>query len=84
MNCVIGGKTVEIKPGMTDSATHRNEALRAAEEILKKDARCTGKQVKIEWRENRGITVDTVFAFDQAKGREVRKFVAPFDDLTVP
>ena len=80
---MIGGKCVEIKAGMTESATQRDNALRAAEKLLKEDSRTGGKHVKIEFRENRGVTVDTVYAYDQPKGKELGKFVGPYADLSL-
>ena len=82
--CKIGGHAVDIKAGMTESATQRDKSLRAAEKLLKEDTRCSGKTVTIVWRENRGVTVDGVYAYDQPKGREVGGFVAPYADLCLP
>ncbi len=76
------GEEVKIKRAITEVARQRNSALRRAEELLKKDARCAGKPVKIVWIGERGVTVDSVYGFEQRKGDVMGDFVGVFKDLT--
>ena len=58
LKCVIDGRTM--------NAGKRNATLKQAMDVLKKDSRTVGKNVKIEWSSMRGFTVDGVYAFTQS------------------
>ena len=84
IKCELGGKQVDIKGAMTDDAVQRNASLRRAADLIKADARATGKDVKIEFTGERGVTVNKVFGFSQAQNELTGKFVGAFTDLRLP
>ena len=84
IKCEMGGKTVEIKPAMTESAIQRNACLRNVSDVLKADERCRGKVVKIEFSGSRGVTVDKVYAFSQDENELKGMYASPFTDLSAP
>jgi len=67
----------------------RNSALRRAVDVLKKDARCTSQEVKIEWllddrsNKNREVRVGDKIAFVQTSSDVIGTFLPPFVGLTV-
>ena len=80
----LGGVELEVKKGLSENAIARNATLRKAADLLKKDARCASKAVKIVYDGYRGVTVDGVLAFDQPKGQELGGFVEPYLDFLLP
>ena len=61
LKCVFNGQTIDIKPAMTENAIQRNASLRRAADLLKAEARTTGKIVKVEFTGERGVTVDKTY-----------------------
>ena len=67
----------------------RNSALRRVADVLKKDARCTSQEVKIEWllddrsNKNREVRVGDKVAFVQTSSDVIGTFLPPFVGLTV-
>ncbi len=73
-----------IKKALTEAAMQRNSALRRAADLIKGDARFTGKLTKIEWNGERGVTVDGSFVFKQAQADLTGAFDPKYPDLTLP
>ena len=84
LKCVFNGHTVDIKAAMTENAVQRNASLRRAADVLKADARTTGKVVKVEFAGDRGVTVDKTYVFTQNKDQLTGQFVSVFSDLRLP
>ena len=76
-------KAVDIKRGLTREAMTRNNALKDAEKILLADPRCIGKTVKREYGNERGVSVNRVYAFSQGKDG-FGTFCPPCHDLRLP
>ena len=84
LTCKIGGTVVEIKAGRTEIASQRDNCLRKAADLLREDSRVKGQEVKIQFRENRGVTVGASYAYEQPKGTAMGEFVPAFRDLSLP
>ncbi len=84
IKCTIGGSDVAIKKALTEAAMQRNSALRRAADLIKGDARFTGKLSKIEWNGERGVTVDGSFVFKQAQADLTGTFDSKYPDLSLP
>ena len=69
---------------MTEIASERDACLRKSADVLKKDPRCAGSAVKIEYDGNRGVTINGIYAYDQKKGNDLGEFVPPYGDLKLP
>ena len=52
--------------------------------LLKADARTTGKVVKVEFAGERGVTVDKTYAYTQTKDQLTGQFVSVYADLRLP
>ena len=80
---------LKIDRAKTASQLARNSALRRASDVLKKDTRCSSKEVTIEWllddraNKNREVRVGGVPAFVQSKNDSTGIFLPPFSNLTV-
>ena len=84
IKCVLGGAEVRIRKALTEDATKRNSALRRAADVIRADARCAHKTVKIQFTGERGVTVDLIYAFNQDKQELTGKFSGAFADLRLP
>jgi hypothetical protein len=84
LKCVFNGQTIDIKAAMTENAIQRNASLRRAADLLKADARATGKIVKVEFTGERGVTVDKTYAYTQTKDQLTGQFVSVYADLRLP
>ena len=82
--CSIGGTEVVIKKAATEQAMQRNSTLRRAAGMVKADPRAVGKCAKIEWGNERGVTLDKMFVFQQASNDLAGQFVGEFSDLRLP
>ena len=73
---------VGIKKALSKIALGRNGALKDAEKLVKSDSRCRGKEVKIVFAGDRGVTVNGEYALEQGKNG-LGHFVGNFSDLTI-
>ena len=76
-NAHIGSGTVKVNKALSKVNASRNYALRRAEEVLKADARTSGKTIKIEWSKPRGVKVNDMVAFSQDDVELTGKYVDP-------
>ena len=80
---------LKIDRAKTALQLSRNSVLRRAADVLKKDARCKNKEIKIEWRlkdskdKAREVQVDGVTVFRQLVDEPSGCFLGSFSDLTV-
>ena len=78
---------ISAKRAQTAVQRKRNEALHRASDMLKKDARCHGKSVTIEWQiensKDRHVQADGIPIFLQTLTDLSGKFLKPFEDLKI-
>ncbi len=79
---MVGGKECKVRGALTENALKRNGALRGAADALKADSRANGKDVKIVWTDERGVTIDGTYAFTQDKTDLVGRYVGIY--MAVP
>lgn len=63
----INRSDVTIKKAAFEDALKRNGTLKDALKVLQGDSRCDGRDVKIVWDGERGVTVDKAYAFEQPR-----------------
>ena len=81
------GAIVTIGYAKTKKQLTRNASILRANDLLVKDARSQGKDIKIEWKTSvkgqREVTVSGTVAFRQSPVELAGQFHAPFEHLSI-
>ena len=78
-----GEKNIAIKKALSKIALARNGELKDAAKVIKLDSRAKDLEVKPVFGEERGVTVNGIYAFEQPKNRK-GAFVGVYNNLTLP
>ena len=89
LSCVDANQNkIDIAGAKTKRQITRNWAVGRAKDLLAKDAKTGGKEVKIEWKDPeakfvRSIEVGGIRAFRQGADEITGKFLSPFEHLFI-
>ena len=81
---LTSGAEITLKNDVTKLNRARNWAITKAEELLKADPLCRGKEIKTNMGNNREVKVDGKAAFIQASSELRGTFLTPFLHLKLP